>query len=801
MANPPSVPNAQLPGAVLSAMLAVCLLVSSAAADDSLVGLVRTHCLECHQGDSSAAGVKLDDALKTVTLHSAKRVVLWERALRKVRTRQMPPVGEVRPTESQYSRLEIELAGLLDRWAEEHPNAGRPEALRRLTRTEYQNAIRDLLHLEVDASQWLPADETSHGFDNITVGELSPTLLSRYVLAAQKISRLAMGGKDRTTGGQTFRVPADRTQEKHVMGLPLGTRGGTQIKCNFPRDGEYEIQVNLSRDRNEHVEGLRGAHEMVWLLDRERIADFRISAPSDENHSLVDAHLKKRISVKAGPHQLGITFLAKSTSLIQTKRQPYDAHYNFHRHPRQSPAVFQVSIAGPFGESKVGATPSRQRLQLPTETEKTLSTADEAREILSPVVRRAYRRPVDDVDLERAMKFFQDGKASGGFEQGLELALTSILVNPRFLFRVEREDADQATDEGSRKGSDKGSVARVGDFELASRLSFFLWSSLPDDELLDVAASGRLTDRAELERQTRRMLLDPRSSALVTNFATQWLGLRRLKAFTPNLRQFPDFDDNLRQSFRRETELFLHSVFDNDRSVLELLSADYTFLNERLARHYRIPHVLGSRFRRVNLNGAGPMASKRGGLLRQGSILAVTSYATRTSPVLRGNWVLENIIGSPAPPPPADVPDLSDNVVGAELPLRQRLATHRENEACAGCHNLMDPIGFALENFDAIGRWRDSEHGLPIDVTGSLPNGSTFDGVEQLEQSLVKQPDWFVTALSEKLLTYALGRGLQAADGAAVRRIVRQAKDQDFRFSSLIFGVVDSLPFRHRSLR
>jgi len=522
---------------------------------------------------------------------------------------------------------------------------------------------------------------------------------------------------------------------------------------------------------------------MEVLLDRESVKQFTVSPPKgDRNFEKVDAHLKARVAVTAGPHQLGVTFVKNPSSLLETKRAPYAAHFNMHRHPRLGPAVYQVSINGPYSPQGPGDSPSRRAIFVakptkPDEEEKC------AKQILSTLMRKAYRRPVNNADLAKPMEFFRKARTTDGFDAGIESALAAILVSPNFLFRVERDPERIAPN----------TAYRISDLELASRLSFFLWSSIPDDELLTAAERGELHKPKVLEKQTRRMLADSRAKSLVNNFGDQWLYLRNLDAFSPDLRLFPDFDDNLRQAFRTETELFFESIVREDRSVLDLLKADYTFLNERLAKHYGIPHVYGSQFRRVSTAESG-----RGGLLRQGSVLTVTSYANRTSPVIRGKWILENMIGTPPPPPPGNVPALKDNTISATLSVRERLAEHRANATCASCHNMIDPPGFALENFDAIGRWRNMEEGQPVDATGGLPDGSKFVGVAALEVGLRKRPELFVGTLTEKLLTFALGRGVESSDAPAVRKIIRDAQANDFRFSSVMLGVVNSTPFTMR---
>lgn len=744
-------------------------------------GFVERHCVECHNNGDRAAGLALDDIRSE---DAGRSPTVWERVVRKLAARQMPPPRRSRPSERDYDAVVSWIAGALDRAAAERPNPGRTDTFRRLTRIEYRNAIRDLLAIEIDASALLPPDESSRGFDNVTVGDLSPTRLDRYLTAAQRISRLAIGSPGRSPGGDTIRIRADLTQEEHVEGLPLGTRGGALIPYTFPLDGEYEVQLRLARDRNEHVEGLREPHELELLVDREQRASFTVLPPkSDGEHETADAHLKARIRMTAGSHQVGIAFRKEPSSLQETKRQPYQAHYNMHRHPRLTPALYQVSITGPHGAAAHGDTPSRRRVFVRQPS----GPDDEegcARQVLATLIRRAYRRPVAEADLRKPMELYREARAQGGFEAGIEMALSAVLVNPRFLFRIEADPPGVAS----------GSAYRIPDVQLASRLSFFLWGSIPDDELLDLAERGELGRPEVLLSQARRMLADPRSRNLVSNFADQWLHLRNLESITPDLRLFPDFDDNLRQAFRRETEMLLEEVVREDRSVLELLTSDHAYLNERLAKHYGIPHIYGSRFRRVEL-GEGRV---RGGLLRQGSILTVTSYATRTSPVIRGKWVLENLLGTPPPPPPANVPALKDNTVSSSLSVRERLARHRADVVCAGCHRLMDPVGFALENFDAVGRWRGAEEGRPVDASGGLPDGSRFEGIDGLEKALLNRPELFVSTLTEKLLTFALGRGVGYDDAPAVRKIVREARARNFCFSSLIEGIAASTPFQMR---
>ncbi|MBN9517220.1 DUF1592 domain-containing protein [bacterium] len=742
---------------------------------------VAGYCTSCHDESAKKGGLDLDAvSSEDVAAHPE----VWEKVARTLAARQMPPVGRKRPDERAYASFVAGLEAELDRAAAKRPDPGRTPTVRRLNRTEYQNTVRDILALEVDATLLLPADEANHGFDSAPLGDLSTTLLDRYITAAQRISRLAVGRAPTTPNSDTFRVPPDLTQEGHVEGLPLGTRGGTRIPFTFPQDGEYDVQVWLTRDRNETVEGLREPHDLLVLLDRKEMASLTVRPPvNNEVNGRVDANLKARVAATAGRHDLGVTFAQQSTSLLETKRQPYQARYNLHRHPRTTPAIYQVTVTGPFNAKGPGDTPSRRRIFV-RRPDKPEDEEGCAKDIVSALMRRAYRRPVVEADVAKAMTFYRQGRATGDFEAGVEHALSSILVNPQFLFRVERDPADIAP---------KASY-RVSPLDAASRLSFFLWGSIPDDELLDLAARDELRKPDVFEKQVRRMLADSRARNLATNFAAQWLHLRNLDSITPDLRLFPDFDDNLRKAFRQETELFVESVLREDRSVLDLLAADYTFLNERLAKHYGIPHVYGDRFRRVAL-GAD---RERGGLLRHGSILTVTSYATRTSPVVRGKWVLENFLGTPPPPPPGDVGALDDNTVSASLPIRERLAAHRSNAACASCHRLIDPVGFPLEQFDAVGRWRTQDEGRPIDSAGGLPGSGEFDGVAGLERALLQRPELFARTVTEKLFTFALGRAPEEFDAPAIRKIVRDARADNYRFSSLIRGVTASTPFQMR---
>jgi mono/diheme cytochrome c family protein len=748
--------------------------------------LLDRYCVTCHNERAKTGGLSLEriDASRPDAAPE-----IWEKVVRKVNTGTMPPPNMPRPSNEDRHALLAFLQTELDEGSAAKPNPGRTETLRRLNRTEYQNAIRDLLALEIDAASLLPADDSGHGFDNVTVGDLPPTLLDRYISAAQKVSRLAVGSTQSSLQVDTIRLPADLTQEEHVPGLPMGTRGGVSVSHTFAQDGEYDIQIWLARDLGGNVAGLRDPrpHELILLVDREPVATFTIQRPADRDDTLLDKDLKKRVNVAAGPHDIGVTFVKDGSSLFETARQPLQAHFNDRRHQRSGPAINQVSVTGPYGSKGAENTPSRRRLFVCEPAVGADKEKEEAcaKTILSTLMRRAYRRAISKDEVEGPMAFYREGRTSGDFDAGVVRAVSAVLINPEFLFRVETDP----------KKVPAGGAYRISDLELASRLSFFLWSSIPDDELLDAAIRGRLSRPEELEKQTRRMLADRRSFNLASNFAGQWLRLRNLEAVTPNARLYPDFDDNLRQAFLTETELFLDSVLREDRSVLDMIRTNYTFLNERLAKHYGIPNIYGSRFRRVTLSPE----SRRGGLLRHGSVLSVTSYATRTSPVIRGVYVLDNIFGAPPPPPLPNVPALDESTVSANLPMRERLAAHRNNAVCASCHRTIDPVGFSLENFNAVGQWREYEgESEPIDASGALPGIGEFRGITGLEDGLLSRPELFAGTLTEKLLTFGLGRGVEYYDAPSVRKIVRDAAKDGYRFSSIILGIVKSVPFEMR---
>jgi cytochrome c5 len=740
------------------------------------------YCVVCHNQQLVTAGLALD----TMDVEQiSEGAAVWEKVLRKLQGRAMPPAGMPRPDEATYDSLTTYLEQELDS-AESNP--GRP-VLHRLNRAEYTNVIRDLLALEIDGTTLLPADDSGYGFDNIgDVLSVSPMLLERYMSAARKISRLAIGDHTGRPDSETHVVPRflgqqDRTSDE----LPFGSRGGIAVRHFFPLDGDYLFKVRLKTSYDgSRILGLAEPHQLDIHLDRQRVGHFTVGGTdrvplgyrtSPVGEAAPDAHLEVRLPVAAGPHLVGVSFLKEAWAREQMIQPTFASTES------EEPGVGSVTISGPYNARGPGETPSRNRIFVCRPT----SSQDQepcARNIISTLARHAYRRPIADQELPSLLAPYHIGREEGGFEEGIELALQRILVSPEFLFRIEQDP----------ENVEPGTAYPIRDLELASRLSFFLWSSIPDDTLLDLAAEGRLKDPAVLEEQVRRMLADPRSESLVTNFAGQWLYLRNIAMVAPDLGEFPEFDENLREGLQRETELFFGSMLREDRSVADLLDADYTFLNERLARHYGIANIYGSHFRRVTLDH-----EERKGLLGKGSILTATSYANRTSPVLRGKWILENILGTPPPPPPPNVPELPEPAGdGQPLTMRERMEAHRANPACATCHARMDPLGFALENFDAIGGWRSTEAGSPIDSSGVLPDGTQFEGASGLRKVLLGRREAFVMNVTEKLLTYALGRGVEYYDAPAVRSVMRQAAPSDYRWSSLITGIIKSTPFRMR---
>ena len=771
-------------------------------------GVIEEYCVRCHNERQKTGGLVLENL--DIEERSPDVAVVREKIVRKVRAGVMPPARSPRPDEAVQMSLVSRLERINDEAAELAPNPGRP-LVHRLNRAEYSNAIRDLLGLAVDGRALLPADDSSYGFDNVAdVLSISPTLLERYLLAARKISRIAVADPTLRPDVASYSLPSSLLQmDRMSEDLPFGTRGGLSVRHHFPVDGEYEISLTLQRNSINLGKTIRGLDQDALvhvLLDGRKVHEVVVRGsdlPKDppglqrplqrKYNAAVESSLRIRIPVQAGPHQLGATF-ARSYWYVEglgVDRLPL-ASDGYNNGLVTSPVggrvdleVASVDVFGPF--NGVPGLPGGDRI-FSCQPGPGAATEDEeacATEILSRLARLAYRRPLNADDLSVLMSFYQTGRAKGRFAQGIQTALERILVSPYFLLRKEVDPPSAVP----------GSPVLVDDIDLASRMSFFLWSSVPDDELLQAAESGQLGDPAVLEQQVARMLQDSRSQALRENFFGQWLYLRNLSSHAPDPRLFPRFNDTLREAFERETELFLASQLREDRSALDLFTANYTFVNEHLAEFYAIPNVQGGHFRRVTLSPDSP----RLGLLGQGSILSVTSYAHRTSPVLRGKWLLENVLGTPPPPPPPDVPDFpDDDAEGAPKSVRARMELHRRNPVCATCHAQIDPLGFALENFDAIGRYRTLDNGTPIDPSGTLPDGSQFDGPAEFRQVLLSKQDELMTTLTEKLLIYALGRGVEYFDQPAIRQINREAAEDEYRWSSLITSLVKSVPFRMR---
>ena len=795
--------------------------------------VLNQYCVPCHNEKMRTAGLALD-TIEAANVSAATET--WEKVVRKLRSRAMPPAASRRPDEATYDAVASQLETDLDRLAAARPNPGTLPAFRRLTRTEYRNAIRDLLELDdlpkaVDLASLLPADNSSTGFDNLAdLLFVSTTQLEQYLSAAQKISRLAVGDPAIQIV-DTYNMSGERSQDVPVEQLSPGTRGGLAIRTLLPLDGEYSLHIELSaapREPEQLEVTVDGARVQLFTVSDKPDADQAARPASSGDSALnrpqttsaapplelepgapiqIDSVVNRRferdrqaearraaiakgfdlvLPLKAGPRVIGVTFIRRSAGPSENLVLPRL------RGKGLLPGVASVTVKGPQHPTGPGDTPSRRRIFVCHPGRGTSAAEDGrcAKEILATLARRAYRRSVTDADLQPLLAIYNTGRAEGGFDAGIQRALERVLVSPQFLFRIERDPV-------RRTASASASIYRISDVELASRLSFFLWSSIPDDELLNLAVAGKLNDPVVLERQVRRMLADARSQTLSSNFAAQWLFLRDVEAKTPSPRFFPDFDLSLTQDFQRETELFLESVFTEDRNVLDLLRANYTFVNERLARHYGIPNVFGTNFRRITYSDDSP----RRGLLGHGSILLLTSYANRTSPVLRGKYVLSNILGAPPPPPPPNVPALVTEAgdSGKRLSMRESMAQHRNNPVCATCHARMDPIGFALDNFDAVGQWRTSdESGTPIDASGVFPDGTRFEGVAGLRQLLLRRPEQFVSTLTENLLIYALGRSLAHTDAPTVRAIVREAARNDYRFSSIVMGIVESTPFQMR---
>ncbi|HUK34826.1 MAG TPA: DUF1592 domain-containing protein [Vicinamibacterales bacterium] len=750
------------------------------------------YCVTCHNGRLKTGGLTLDGLDAE---HPPTHPEIWEKVIRKLRTRAMPPPNAPRPDEPTYEALAGALEASIDRDALAAPHPGKLALVHRLSRTEYQNAIRDVLAIEalpkeIDYPLLLPADNSASGFDNIAdLLFMSPAIMERYLGAAEKISRLAVGDTQAPVIVNRYRLHPEQWQGSRVDDLPWGTRGGLSAKTTVPVDGEYLVKVQLSAPPTE-------PHQLEILVDGERAKLIALAVatrgrgrgqpPPRTGEADPDQPIEVRIPMKAGPRLIGVTFIERDAVRDETTLRPRM------RSRGTEPALSLVTISGPYGANAPGNSASRRRIFICSPSGRRSPDVDAsdlgcAKKILLSLTRHAYRRPTTDADLQDLLPFYEKGRAESGFDAGIERALERMLVSPQFLFRVEHEAAGVAS----------GAAFRIADVELASRLSFFIWSSIPDDDLLTAAAAGLLHTPAVLEREVRRMLADPRSTTLVTNFAEQWLFVRDIEAKQPDGLVFPDFDESLRADMRTETDLFLDSVLRENRSVVDLLTANYTFVNERLAKHYGIPNVQGSDFRRVTF----PPGSPRGGLLGQGSILTLTSYATRTSPVVRGKWVLENLLSAAPPPPPPNIPALKTEGAepGTTLTMREAMTRHRANPSCATCHARMDPIGFAMENFDAVGRWRDHDNGSDIDASGRFPDGTTFDGVAGLKSVLLAQKNQFVDTVAEKLLMYALGRNLQYYDQPAVRAIVRQSASSGSTLASLVAGVVNSPQFQFRT--
>ncbi|HYR83797.1 MAG TPA: DUF1592 domain-containing protein [Terriglobia bacterium] len=744
--------------------------------------LLEQYCVTCHNQKLNTAGLALD---RMDPAHVVQDTEAWEKVVRKLRAGVMPPQGMPRPNPSAYEALTVSLENELDRAAAAKPKLPEP-GVHRMNRTEYANAIREILGLDIDPAVYLPADDTSYGFDNVVSGlQISPALVEGYVSAASKLSRLALG-HDTAPGRKIYYAREDYSQEEHVDGLPFGTRGGILAHHYFPADGEYIISWVPIRNTVGTLYGGDSENEQVELtLDGERVKLYQVGKDIPLTANVQADKNEVRVTVKGGQHAVGVAFIANT----------YIPHVFLNRSYRrsilddnpidgimQTPQVSRILIQGPVNGLPATDTPSRKKI-LTCSPSAPREEASCAKTILTTLARKAYRRPLTSKDTETLLNFYRNGRENGDFEAGIERGLQFVLAHPEFVFRGETAPASVKP----------GESYRISDLELASRLSFFLWSNGPDDELINLAGQGKLKDPRVLEQQVRRMLADPRSQELVKNFAGQWLGLRTLQSQTPEGTVYPDFDDNLRHAMRTEAEMFFDSILREDRSVIELLTADYTFVNERLAAHYGIPNVYGTQFRRVKLEGT---LDVRRGLLGKGSVQLVTSNSDRTSPVLRGKWVLENLLGTHPPEPPPNVPALKPNPTAGAQTMRQRMEEHRANPACSSCHKLMDPIGFSLENFDGNGKWRSREAGRNIDASGQLVDGSPINGVVSLRDALVRYSPQFVRTVTEKLVTYALGRGVDYDDMPVVRSIVREAGKTDYRFSALVLEIVKSTPFQ-----
>ena len=757
--------------------------------------MLDSYCVECHNDYEVTGGISFE-GLSPSDVGAEK--ALFEAAISKLRVAMMPPRSEPQPEAAARAEFVAALESTLDAAADAEPYGG-THLVHRLNRAEYANAIRDLLGLEVDVMELLPSDGGDFGFDNIASAlTTSPLLLERYLTAALRVSALAVGDAEAVPLAYPYTIAMEVTQDQHLEGLPLGTRGGVLVRHNFAADGDYVLSGRLIFGLIEGYFGVEGhdtPHEFVILVDGEQVYSAQIGGPEIHDLQIEDQVLAKLeidqlmtsspIPISAGPHDVAFTWVERPEKEQNAWQPPLRSSQDVHNiagYPRLETAT----ITGPFSVTGVSDTPSRERIFV-CEPASAAEEAPCAAEIFSTLAKRAFRRPVDAPDIEAPLAFYDDARDSGGdFDSGIRAGLARILVSPSFLFRAEHDSEDLPA----------GASHAISDIELASRLSFFLWSSIPDDELLDLAIEGTLREPEVLEAQVRRMVADARADSLVANFTGQWLQLRNLERVIPDLLLFPDFDDNLRKAFRRETEMLFGHVLRENRSVLEMLEADYTFVNERLARHYGIPGVYGARFRQVELDDP-----KRWGLLGHGSVLSLTSAASRTSPIIRGKYVLSNLMNSPPPPPLPAVPDLSESApVGRPSTIREQLELHRASPECASCHDNIDPVGFALENYDAVGQWRETNReGLPIDSAGVLADGTAVDGPAALRAAILSQPEVFAGTVAEKLLIYAIGRGLEPADMPQVRRILRNAAESDYSMLSIVLGIVDSLPFQMRT--
>jgi mono/diheme cytochrome c family protein len=760
--------------------------------------VINKYCVTCHNAKLKTAGLQLDSLDID---HVGDRADLWEKVARKLRTGEMPPAGLPRPDKATYANATAELESALDAAAAARPNPGRV-AVHRLNRAEYTAAVRDLLGLDIDGKAMLSADGADQeGFDNVaSVLSVSPVLLENYLSAARRISRIAVGDLTLHPGVDTYKYSKVLIQDDHMNDLPFGSQGGALIPYYFPLDGEYTIKVLLRRQNYDYIVGMGEPHQIDIRLDGVRVRRFTVGgeakgmtnpenfigntqgSPEFEVYMhTADAGLEVRIPVKAGKREVAVSFVRRfrePEGILQPPQVSYGRTTNEYYHG--NPSVEFVYIGGPYGTTGHGDSPSRRRIFLCTPKD-AASEEPCARSILSTLATRAYRRPVTDDDVNTLLSFYRAGRAEKDFDEGIQKGLERILASPAFLFRVESVPANTAP----------GAPYHLSDLDMASRLSFFLWSSIPDDELRNLAVRGQLKDPKILEQQVQRLLHDPRSRALVDGFASRWLGLSKLPGIVPDTDLYREFDENLRDAMAKETQIFVASQMKEDRSVMDLVSADYTYVNERLARQYGIPNVYGDRFRRVQFTDG-----VRGGLLGQASILAVTSYPNRTSVTVRGRYLLTNLLGAPPPPPPPDVPALKEaGADGQPRSLRQRMELHRTNTVCASCHQRMDPLGFALENFDALGKWRTQSDGAPIDASASLPDGTRFEGVGGLRTLLASHKEDFARTFTEKLLAYAIGRGIETNDLPAIRKIVRDAAPQDYRWSGIISGIVKSTPF------